>query len=237
MTTTKTTMPDRDVPRWMWLWFPPLILFAQIGAKAVSEEFYRDTMRHETGLVELGTVLFLVIATIFGLRLFIDRERLPAKWMGAWMLMFTLGCVYFGGEEASWGQHYFGWGTPEALASVNAQQETNIHNIAGVFDQLPRTLLTIGVLLGGIAAPLVLRRRHGDWRPAEGKWGWLLPTVVCLPTAILSTVVGLPRRLAENFDLELPAVLDYPGGEFKEYFFGLFLMLYLLSLSRRAKAG
>jgi hypothetical protein len=220
-----------ELPRWLWLWFPPLMMVTPVLSKLKGDQAYEAG---EGSLVELGTVAVLAVAVVTGARLFFRRSTLPYRWLGAWVGLLTLGCIYFAGEEASWGQHLFGWGTPEALASVNAQQETNIHNIAGVFDQLPRTLLTIGVILGGIVTPLVLRRRHGDWRPAEGKWGWLLPTVVCLPTAILSTVVGLPRRLAENFDFELPAVLDYPGGEFKEYFFGLFLMLYLLSLSRRA---
>ena len=233
MTTTETTMPERDVPRWMWLWFPPLILFAQIGAKAVSEEFYRDTMRHETGVVELGTVLFLVVATIFGLRLFIDRERLPAKWMGAWMLMFTLGCIYFGGEEASWGQHYFGWGTPEALAAVNAQQETNLHNISGAFDQLPRNLLGLGVLIGGLILPITRRVRSGSWSAAEGPLGWLMPTAICLPTAFFVVFVSLPEKIVEGLGHEMPYLLDFSPGETKEYYFGLFLMLYAWSLWRR----
>lgn len=228
-----TTEPKRDVPRVMWLWFPPLILIAQVGAKLVSDEFYLDTMRHETGIVELGTVLFLVIATIFGVRLFLDRARLPAKWMGTWMLLFTLGCIYFGGEEASWGQHYFGWGTPEALAAVNAQQETNIHNIAGIFDQLPRNVLGLGVLVGGIIVPIVMRVRTGAWVSPEGSLGWLLPTVICLPTAILVTLISVPEKIVEATGREVPYLMDISPGETKEYYFGLFLMLYAWSLWRR----
>lgn len=228
-----TTTPARDVPRWLWLWFPPLIVIAQVGAKLIGEELYRDTMRHETGVVELGTVLFLVIATIFGLRLFLERDRFPAKWMGTWMLMFTLGCIYFGGEEASWGQHYFGWGTPEALAAVNAQQETNLHNIAGVFDQLPRNLLALAVLVGGIIVPITMRVRTGSWVSPKGALGWLLPTVVCLPTALLVIFVGTPAKLYEVFGHEVPYAIDISPGESKEYYFGLFLMIYAWSLWRR----
>ncbi len=39
--------------------------------------------------------------------------------------------LFFGfGEEISWGQRIFGWGTPEAMKAVNVQGETNIHNLA-----------------------------------------------------------------------------------------------------------
>ncbi|MDP1624713.1 MAG: hypothetical protein Q8L64_02980 [bacterium] len=40
-------------------------------------------------------------------------------------LLFLFG----GGEEISWGQRIFNIQTPEALAGINAQEETNIHNI------------------------------------------------------------------------------------------------------------
>ncbi len=230
-------VPEPELPRWLWLWFPPVIVAVLFGSKLVGEEAYEATMRTENSVVELGTVVLLVVAVVVGTRLFLRRRELPYRWLGAWTLLLTLGCVYFAGEEASWGQHYFGWSTPEALASMNDQRETNIHNIAGVFDQLPRNLLTLGVLVGGVLAPLYRRRRHGDWRPAKGKWGWLVPTVVCLPTAALALTIGIPRKLGQTFEIELPNLLTYQGGEFKEYFFGLFLMLYLLSLSRRTSTA
>lgn len=33
------------------------------------------------------------------------------------------------GEEISWGQRIFGWGTPASLKEVNAQGEFNVHNL------------------------------------------------------------------------------------------------------------
>jgi hypothetical protein len=226
---------EPELPSWLWLWLPPAIVPALFISKLAGEDVYERTMHHEFSVPELGTVVVTLIAVVAGAWTVLHRRRLPVKWLGAWLGLLTLGCLYFAGEEASWGQHYFGWGTPEALAAVNAQHETNIHNIAGVFDQLPRTLLTIGVIVGGILAPILLRLRTGSWRPIEGVWGWVLPTAVCLPTAVLATVIGLPRRLAESSGGELPRLLDYAGGEFKEYFFGLFLMLYLLSIASRMR--
>ena len=47
------------------------------------------------------------------------------------VFFFLLGCLFFlgFGEEISWGQRIFGFETPELLNEINAQQETNIHNL------------------------------------------------------------------------------------------------------------
>lgn len=227
---------EPDLPRWLWLWFPPLILVMQYGAKLAGDETYLALMHGEFGLLELGTIVLLLIGLATSVRLFLARRSLPAPWLGAWMGVFSLGVLYFAGEEASWGQHYFGWDTPEALAAVNAQAETNIHNISGLFDQVPRNLLGLAVALGGIVLPILRRRRHGAWVPAEGEWRWILPTVVCLPTAVLTLCVTLPSKLAEAAGTQLPRVVDISGGETKECLFGLFLMLYALSLAVRLRA-
>jgi hypothetical protein len=46
----------------------------------------------------------------------------------------VLAAVFFvgAGEEISWGQHLFNFGTPEQVGEVNAQGETNVHNIGVV---------------------------------------------------------------------------------------------------------
>ena len=37
---------------------------------------------------------------------------------------------------------------------VNRQQETNLHNIYPAFEQWPRTIVELGVVVGGILVPL-----------------------------------------------------------------------------------
>jgi hypothetical protein len=43
----------------------------------------------------------------------------------------VLAAVFFvgAGEEISWGQHMFNFGTPEQVGAANAQGETNVHNL------------------------------------------------------------------------------------------------------------
>jgi hypothetical protein len=47
------------------------------------------------------------------------------------LLLLALGLLLFfgAGEEISWGQRIFGWGTPDELAKNNLQGETNLHNL------------------------------------------------------------------------------------------------------------
>ena len=59
------------------------------------------------------------------------------------MCIYTLGIIYFFLEEVSWGQHYLNWETFEIFKVLNNQGETNIHNISNLFDQLPRSILTL----------------------------------------------------------------------------------------------
>ena len=61
----------------------------------------------------------------------------------------------FCGEEISWGQRIFNYGTPDTIEQVNVQREFNLHNLQGV-ETLKYTLLSLlmfvtGVMLPGIA--------------------------------------------------------------------------------------
>src|SRR3546814_16819658 len=96
-----------------------------------------------------------------------------------------LGSVYMAGEEASWGQHYAGWLTPEGWQAINDQGETNLHNTSSWLDQKPRTLLAIGVLVAGIIVPLPVRRRPAN---REGRFALLLPPLVGLPVSLLAAL-------------------------------------------------
>jgi hypothetical protein len=222
------TRAPRDLPRWLWLATPFVILVIQVLVRLGGDEAYRTWMRGEISVPELGTVLWLVVASVGGASLLLDRRHARPNWLTVWISLFTLGCVFFAGEEASWGQHYFHWSTPEALAAANDQRETNIHNLAGIgalFDQLPRTLLTLGAI-GALVIAALARLEPGAFGPSN-RWYWLWPTYVCFPAALLALVIGIPRKLFRD---SLPEVLDLQPGEFKEYFLGMFLALYVWSI-------
>jgi hypothetical protein len=68
-------------------------------------------------------------------------------------LIAALSCLYIAGEEASWGQHFFHWNTPEYWAVINNQGETNLHNAYLITEGLPRSILGICVAIGGLGVP------------------------------------------------------------------------------------
>ena len=230
-----------EFPAWLWLWGPLGLAILPYAVLAASPAAYERWIRTETGVLESATALFLLLAVLLGVDVLRHRRALPAPWFRRALVLYTLGCLYFFGEEISWGQHYFGWATPEALRLANEQGETNLHNIGGwtegLLDQGPRALLTLAALAGGVVAPLVLRRRRRAWDPRRDIAPWLWPTLVCLPSSVLALVSNLPRKVAAAFESEVPAFLDIQGGESKECFLALFLLLYLVSIRLRLRAA
>ena len=121
------------------------------------------------------------------------------------------------------------------LKNINDQKETNLHNVSSWFDQKPRLLLELWVLIGGVFVPLGELRRGSRLTPAEFRY-WFWPTMDCLPVAGLAILVRLPERLKELFDVEsMPLEIRY--SEPQEYYFAMFLMLYLASLAARKRGG
>tara|TARA_Y100000588_G_scaffold380052_1_gene463306 strand:+ start:772 stop:1473 length:702 start_codon:yes stop_codon:yes gene_type:complete len=220
---------DQGLPRWLWLWFPPLLLLIIVPLKILAPTFYNVWIDGELGLIELATPVVSIAGAIVGFVLLRRAALLPTRRIRIWVLLVSLGCVYFAGEELSWGQHLFGWSTPAYLEEVNDQEETNLHNISSWFDQKPRMLLEFWVLIGGVVWPLL--RRPTTLPGRDSYWFW--PTIEVLPSAALAILIRLPERLKSLFGIEqLPLELRF--SEPQEYYFALFLLIYLASMLRRA---
>lgn len=183
----------------------------------------------EQGLLENAQVLFLLVFLVLGSRTLCVKRHLPHPWLRFWLIGLLLGSLYTLVEEISWGQHYFGWGTPEWLADLNTQNETNLHNIdTALFFQIPRVLvmyLPYNVLLtaiyaGGLVYPIVTKgQRHS----------WFCPTPVCVPWAVLTAGSSLPIIIGEW----IGSPVRIRHGEMQEYFVYGFLLTYLYSLAYR----
>ncbi len=223
--------PLREPSRWLWLWFPPLLILFQYAVRYFDPSVYGRMFDNELGVVELATPVVLFGGIGVGVAALRYCQRLPAPWLGGWIALVTLACFYFAGEELSWGQHLLGWATPEPMMELNDQGETNIHNISSWFDQKPRLVLELWVIFGGIIRPLRVRRRKvacSDWR----YWFW--PSYVCLPAALLAILIRIPDRLESWFGIgPLPLAIRY--SEPQEYYFAVFLSIYLCSVWFRAR--
>ena len=104
---------------------------------------YNNFVWSENGLVEILQVIFLIAAQTF-LIMFVKRNFSNLdKNLRIFLILYLIGIFYYLFEEVSWGQHIFGWQTPEIISNINNQNETNIHNISSLFNELPRNLLLI----------------------------------------------------------------------------------------------
>jgi len=222
---------NKDLPKFVWLLLPIVIAAMPYVARFISLDSDRY-MFTESGVIENITVISLLVA-IIATYLFL-KSVVRFKILKIWMVIFLLGSIYYAGEEISWGQHYFGWATPESWTNVNDQQETNLHNTAAIFDQIPRTLLSIAALIGGVLIPL-FRRFKNHLPNKDSLLDWVFPTYVCLPAALLSLFVSWHEKFYKLIDINIPVVLDIRAGETKECLLALFMMMYALSIWYRNK--
>lgn len=221
--------PVRDISA-LGVWIVTGALYAALVALVfINPVILRGTGElTEGGLIEQSQNLFLLVSLLLAIELLFKSDTRPLR---IWVALIALGAFYLLGEETSWGQHYFGWATTGVFAEINDQNETNIHNTAGGwFDQKPRAVLVLGIILGGIIHPLVKFFRKG--RGLFDKPWWLAPTLACLAPAIISQICSLTKRI--DYADVLPFDLDViRWAEAEELFMYFFFIVYLLSLRTR----
>lgn len=221
-----------DIPTWT-VWAGCTLLYAVFMAVAV---FLPNALSGdprggwEYGLLEQFQNIVLALAVIMALDALRIANTSP---MRAWLVLVALGSFWLLGEETSWGQHYFNWPTTGWFAQFNDQGETNIHNTAGGwFDQKPRMLLQLGMIIGGLAHPIAQWLRKGRGL-IDNPW-WLAPTMACVPTVIFSFIAGAPKAI-DKLGI-LPIQLQfYRASEMEECFIYVFFIVYLLSLGVRLR--
>jgi len=152
------------------MWSIPALLVAGAGVAAALGKPAYKAYASEDGIVETLQVVAYAVALVYTVRL---ARRLAAT--GAPRLVvalygaLALGLVFMVGEELSWGQRLFGWGTPADLVEANKQAETNLHNIYGVgatFKWLQMVVAGYGAVLPflvGSGRPLARYRSVTEW--------------------------------------------------------------------------
>ena len=226
---------ELELPTWLWLWLPFVPLVVRSGVYVADPEQHELWFNHKEGPVEWATVLVLLPAIAAGIYAFRQRARLPSRWLRRWVLLLTLACVYFAGEEISWGQSIWKWETPPAFEAVNGQNETNLHNASRWLNEKPRLVIELWILIAGIVLPLWGLRRGA--KPLAVTKRWFRPTWVCFPTAVIAIVYRVPDRLEKFFigTIETGFLADWRLSEHQELYIALFLMLYMLSLAGRLR--
>jgi hypothetical protein len=191
-------------------------------------------VNREYGLIENATNLFLFAALIF----FILCLKKPLLlWEKIWLLILTAGTFYFLGEEMSWGYHFFHYDVSNTWMGVNDQGEPNLHNLKGpweiLFKNLPRQLLSIGVIIGGLLGVIA---DHKETWLKNTSLRLLIPSGDTLFVAIVANVVSAPEKIFTYFltKAQTPKwlLLGNDAGELKECLLALFIMLYAYEVYR-----
>jgi len=178
--------------------------FAVFAAVTVLLHFWHPsalaTLTAEDGVVEyLTAALFLVSAVAFSAAALVRGAR------KLWALPLAAACFLVAGEEVSWGQRLLGLGTPDALADVNVQGETNLHNIEGVHGVVRAVSVLVLVTLFAL---LPLAARHiGMVRDLVDRLRFPLPP----PAAAVLVLAGVafmaaPRLLSGEVSFALDEV-------------------------------
>lgn len=217
------------LPQLLWLWLP-ISLF--LGS-AVFEQFLDPRtgawLVGEGGPYEL--LQFFIIALGVPIALYVlarmDRSK---PWLVAWIGVAALGCLYVAGEEVSWGQHFLKWESSAFWAQVNDQNETNFHNMSSWLDQKPRILLIIGVYVGGLIIPVLMRLKP---TALPDRYTVIYPTYQFVPTALICLTIKLYDSLGDLTGINI----FWRSAETEEFFIYYFVVLYLTLMVQRLVRG
>jgi hypothetical protein len=127
----KSYLPSRS----QWLALVGILLLAVLmySALLLPAHTYTSVIREDRWIEGSGGVALLAGSIFFFLSYLRAREAGGSDGRAklARLCLLGLAVVFFVGfgEEYSWGQRIFGWGTPESIGSANAQGESTIHNL------------------------------------------------------------------------------------------------------------
>ena len=213
----------------LWLWVPIAIIIAQIGIEIFTPAQYLPAMHSEGGPHETLQFIFMSAALFIAI-LTLMKIKAQNPWLTAWVSIAALSSLYVAGEEVSWGQHIFDWGTPEFWSGVNDQNETNLHNTSSWLDQKPRLVLLIGTIVGGLIIPALAK-----WKPQAlpKKFLIIYPPAILSVTAAFALLIKIMDKIQDGLDQNLLT----RAAEIEELYLYYFVLLYLVILLKRLKSA
>lgn len=204
------------------------ILGHYLGVWFVPDTYHRIFFS-EQGVIELGTATFYAMAACVALTLSFKTRGLVSKGYRIFYGFFALTALFIALEEISYGQHLFGWETPQWFAEHNIQQEINLHNLFGdrpadVLSDLAFFVFPIGCII----LPGLVMLRHGGYTPAHWPY-YLLPRGELITVVTVAVLLGVMRKLPSSvFALHKRGL-----SEVIEFYWGAAVLLYVIVMWRR----
>lgn len=238
-----------------WRLLLPFLAFMAFSYSCmlIPEEDVRKVLLWEDGVVETAGALFLLLASVIFLVLFI-RSSGCRGWLCLgtrknWFFLFLALLFFVGaGEEIAWGQHYLGYETPAFFAERNVQGELTVHNLiylnqrefSGAIKPVWQRVFTVeniftyGTLFYVFLLPLAAAGSERVRRMAARA---ALPLA---PTTLSWALIGFFTWVKVLKFFVLPEYLMQNNTEIMESMWGLLYMLVALSwlgASRRHRPG
>ena len=238
---------NKDINPFIWIFFPIFIPLFFLFVKLINVHFFINFFQGENGIIENGTFLILFFAILISISSLKEiKNKFKKKNLLLIIIFFTLGLIYFAGEEINWGQHWFHWESTKFFEIYNDQyikniSETNFHNISSWFDQKPKILLIFFVLFGGIFCPFY----YSINKNIHNLKYWIFPNIYCFPTALICLFFYLLDNSYKflcygrpGIDIKckyIPSILHFRTSEIIELYIAFFLLIYILSINLRLK--
>jgi hypothetical protein len=219
----------RISPFW-WALCPIAFTVGLLAFAFFNPSAYALMQGEDAGVLEFLHAALPLAAAAIATRLLFFKELRRDRLIMLWLLLFVLGGIYLGGEEASWGQHYFGWATPESWATINRQQETNLHNTSFWLDRLPRVVCTIAIIVGGLFLPFV-KLHQPAWIPK--RLDFIVPPLALSVLTVIFIIGEVHGIIVANTEF-IDDVIRFRTGEMQENFIVSFILFYMIFLWVRA---
>ena len=134
-----------------------------------------DFIIKEDGLVEWSTAITFLICSIVSIMIFFKESSRSRR---NFHILFAIFFFVSFGEEISWGQRIFHFGTAEYIKEINVQGETNLHNLSVYFAD---HLFIAGAFFYGVILP-AMNSIYPFWNRLFSKFG--------LPIASIGLAIG-----------------------------------------------
>jgi hypothetical protein len=184
----------------------------------------------ENGIIELCTAGFFLLAAGLALRLILSRDRKIPRRYRVLFLLFALAACFVALEETSYGQHIFGWQTPDFFARYSTKNELNLHNLCS--DRLSNVFRNIGNFLFPtccIVLPLVYSRGKRQFDPNHWSY-YLLPRMELVAVVLLSQSM---TPLDEFLRWLVGCHMLVRPGEMQELYWSVAAFYYVCVIERR----
>lgn len=145
-------------------------------AIAVAEREIFKFLVDEDALLEWAQVPGYFSAFVLGAALAVRARRQGRARVALGFAVFAAACLFVTGEELSWGQRIFGFGTPQDLEELNNQGEVTIHNIVQI-----RVLFKFFLIFLGAAGAVL------PWLPVvrRSRWATFVPPLFTTSSFLL----------------------------------------------------